>query len=102
MVRGDPPGFDFENTWWHFLGGEVHLSETARLSLFYDRRESVIAGKEASADLILGYTQRISNSILLRSFVTIGASDTAEDYGIGLGLVFRPDSRRHRRNPPAP
>lgn len=95
MVRGDPPGLDFQNTLWLFIGGEARLSESDRLSLFYDRRESVIPGKKETADLILGYSHKLSDTLMLRSFATVGLTEPAEDYGFGLGLVFREGSRRH-------
>jgi hypothetical protein len=102
MVRGDPQGIDFRNTLWFFLGGEARLSESSRVSLFYDRRESVIPGNEANADLILGYSHRVSETFGLRSFVTVGLTDTAEDYGVGLGVVFREDRTKHRRRRATP
>jgi hypothetical protein len=94
MVRGDPPGLDFHNTWWGFIGGESRLSDSDRLSLYYDRRESVVSGSEDIASLILGYSHAFTETLILRSFATAGLTETAEDYGFGLGLVFREDSRR--------
>lgn len=94
MVRGDPDGIDFENTLWFFIGGEARVSDPARVSLFYDRRESVISGKDPTASLILGYSHRYSDKRELRSFLSIGLTDTSEDYGIGIGFVFREERRR--------
>ncbi|MFQ5878465.1 MAG: transporter [Acidobacteriota bacterium] len=94
MVRGDPPGVDFRNTLWIFLGAQARASERARIDVFLDRRQSAVRGREAGLDMGLGYHRRLSEGLDLRSQVFVGLSDTAEDWGLSVGLVLRRSDRR--------
>ncbi len=88
VIRGDPPGTDYRNTPWVAVGTQVRASESSWVSLFYDRRESVLRDRSAIEDLSLGYDRQLSRTARLRSAVFVGLSDTAEDYGVSLGLSF--------------
>lgn len=89
VVRGDPPGVDYRNTWWLALGAQRMLQEGAVLSIVLDSRQSVLRGRDTIRDLIVGYDRRLSPRTGLRSALYIGASDTAEDFGLMLGLAMR-------------
>ncbi len=89
VVRGDPPGIDYENTWWTLLGTQRRLSERTRWSLYYESRESVILGRTTIRDLSTGISRRVSDALSLRADLFVGLSDTSEDYGLSLGFTIR-------------
>ncbi|MCZ6696245.1 MAG: hypothetical protein O7A63_06870 [Acidobacteria bacterium] len=89
VVRGDPPGIDYENTWWALIGTQAQLSERMRWNLYYESRESVIQGRTTIRDLSTGISRRVSDALSWRADLFIGLSDTAEDYGLSLGFTIR-------------
>lgn len=88
IVRGDPPGSDFRNTWWFSAGVQWRLSERSSWNAFYERRQSVIEGRAGLADVSLGYDRDLSRRVTFRSTVFLGLSETAEDFGVSAGFSF--------------
>jgi outer membrane putative beta-barrel porin/alpha-amylase len=99
VFRGDPSGADFQNTPWVSVGAQARVSKSSWLSLFYDRIDSVIAGRTPISDVSAGYDLRVSPAVKLRSALFKGLSDTAEDYGASLGFSVLISNGRHS---PAP
>ena len=89
VVRGDPPGIDYENTWWTLIGTQAPLSDRTRWSLYYESRESVIRGRTTIRDLSTGIGRRVSAALSWRADFFVGLSDTSEDYGLSLGFTIR-------------
>lgn len=87
VVRGDPEDFDLENTWWTSAGLQVRPTGAASIHLIYERRQSVIDGREAIEDLMLGWDQKVTGNVTFRSGLFYGLSDTAEDWGAMLGFT---------------
>jgi hypothetical protein len=93
VLRGDPPGIDYRNTLWVTAGIQAKAWDSSWISLYYDRRESVLQDRNAIADLSLGFDRMLSAGSKLRSAVFVGLSDSAEDYGVSLGLSWSLSSR---------
>ncbi len=89
VVRGDPRGIDFRNTWWLSGGLQKKLSGTSSASLYYERLQSVLRGRPDLVDLILGYDHGFARRLILRTAVFAGLSDSAEDYGLSVGFSMR-------------
>jgi hypothetical protein len=89
ILRGDPPGGGFRDTLWLSAGLQAKPSPGTALNLFFERRESVLPGREAISDLSLGWDQRLSERLTLRTALYAGLSDTAEDWGLSAGLSLR-------------
>jgi len=89
VVRGDPPGTDFRNTWWLSGGLQKKLSGSTSASFSYERLRSVLPGRPDLVDLILGYDHSFARRLTLRTSVFLGLSDTAEDYGLSAGFSMR-------------
>jgi len=89
VVRGDPRGTDFRNTWWLSGGLQKKLSGSTAASLYYERTQSVVPGRRDLVDLILGYDHGFARRLTLRTSVFVGLSDTAEDYGLSAGFSMR-------------
>ena len=90
VVRGDPPGIDYRNTWWLAAGAQRRLAEGTYLSIVLDNRQSVLRGRDTIRDLTIGYDRRLGPAVGLRTAVYAGLSDTAEDFGVMIGLALRP------------
>jgi hypothetical protein len=90
VVRGDPPGFDYRNTWWLAAGVQRRLGDGIHLSVVLDNRQSVLRGRDTIRDLTIAYDRRLSPVAGLRSALYAGLSDTAEDFGLMIGLAFSP------------
>jgi outer membrane putative beta-barrel porin/alpha-amylase len=93
IVRGDPPGVDFQNTTWLTIGAEWRHSARSSWNAFYDSRQSVIAGRTDLNDFSVGYDRIVSPRVTFRSMVFFGLTSTAEDFGISAGLSI--PTRRH-------
>jgi hypothetical protein len=86
VVRGDPEGVDFRNTLWLSGGCQLRIGADSMLSVALDHRESAIENRPAAEDVTLGFDRRLSSRVTFRSAGYVGLSETAEDYGLSLGL----------------
>lgn len=89
VIRGDPEGFDLENTIWYSGGAQLRLTPDSTFGLFYDRRESVVRGRDALEDLGLTWAGRFTPSLSIPVTAFYGLSDTAEDWGLSVGIAIR-------------
>lgn len=89
VVRGDPEGFEFRNTTWYSAGVQLRPTPEDSLGTFYERRESVFEGRDALEDVSLYYARRLSPAVSFPVTIFYGLSDTAEDWGLSLGLSVR-------------
>jgi hypothetical protein len=89
VIRGDPPGIDYRNTWWLAFGAQRDLGERGTVSLILDHRQSVLRGRETIRDLTVGWDRRFTPVVALKTALYLGLSDTAEDWGFSAGLAFR-------------
>jgi hypothetical protein len=89
VVRGDPPGIDYRNTVWLAAGVQKRIAEGTHLSLILDHRQSVLRGRDTIRDLTVGFDRRLTPVVGLRSAAYIGLSETAQDFGLAVGLAFR-------------
>ncbi len=88
VFRGRPAGTDYRNTLWLSAGVQHRLSAVSSISLFYDDRQSVLSTRENLRDVSLGYDRHLSGSVVFRSAVYAGLSNTAEDFGFSAGFSF--------------
>ena len=89
VIRGDPPDTELRNTLWGSAGVQVRPARVASIYLFYDHRQSVLSGREAIQELTLGYDHRVSDTVAFRSAIYYGLSDSAEDFGLSLGIAMK-------------
>ncbi|MBI1952036.1 MAG: hypothetical protein HYS34_11825, partial [Acidobacteria bacterium] len=86
IARGDPAGLDYRDTSWLTAGVHWRRSDRSSWHAFYDRRQSVIEGRNALADCSFGYDRALSRGVTVRAALFVGLSDTAEDFGFSAGL----------------
>jgi len=85
-VLGDPRNIDLRNTLWLSVGLQRRVARGASASLSYERRDSVLPNHPALSKIALVYDQGLARRVNLRAAVSIGLSDTTEDYGLGVGF----------------
>ena len=86
LVRGNPRGLDLRDTLWLSFGLQRRVSGGGSASLSYERRNSVLEDRPDIAKLVLAYDQGLARRVNLRATFFLGLSDTAEDYGLGIGF----------------
>ena len=86
LVLGNPRDFDLRNTLWLSFGLQRRVSRGASASLSYERRNSVLHDRPDIAKVGLAYDQGLARRVNLRAAVFLGLSDSAEDYGLGVGF----------------
>ncbi len=86
FVMGDPRDLDLRNTLWLSLGLQRRVSGGASASLSYERRDSVLRDHPDIAKIGLVYDQGLARRVNLRAALFVGLSDSAEDYGLGVGF----------------
>ena len=89
ILRGDPPSGGLRDTLWLSAGLQAKPSAGTAFNFFLERRDSVLPGRAAISDLSLGWDQRLSERLTLRTALYAGLSDTAEDWGLSAGLSLR-------------
>jgi hypothetical protein len=94
IVRGDPPGVDYRNTWWLTAGAQRRLSNGATFNFMLNNLQSVLGDRPAIRDLTIGYDRRLSPVVTFRSAAYLGLSDTAEDFGLSAGFSVRLNAAR--------
>jgi outer membrane putative beta-barrel porin/alpha-amylase len=99
VFRGNSSDTNYRNTPWVSVGTQGRISEASWLGFFYDRIDSVIAGRDAIADVSAGYDVKVSPAVKIRSALFKGVSETAEDYGLSLGFSVI-IAGRHTPSPP--
>lgn len=102
VFRGNTSSTDYQNTPWVTLGTQGRISKASWLNFFYDRLDSVIAGRNAITDVSAGYDVKVSPAVKIRSAVFKGISDTAEDYGVSLGFSVLIHQGQPSPRPPSP
>ena len=85
-LRGEPPGFEFNDVFFGAVGGAYRASGTTNLGLYYDYRESALSGADAIQELSGSVSQRLSDRWRLEVYAFTGFGDSSPDWGGGLLL----------------
>jgi len=87
--RGQPSGFVLQNAPWLSAGAQWVPATGSTIYATYDSVGSAVEGRDDIRDLSIGYDQRVTDRMTLRSVLYIGLSDTAEDFGVTIGVAAR-------------
>ncbi len=82
-LRGDPDDIDLDDTMLASIGGVFELDDKSRAGLFFDYRESSLAGEDPVEELTLSLSRRLGDHYALQLFVYKGFTDTSVDWGAG-------------------
>lgn len=86
-VYGDPPGTDFDNTFFGAVGGVFKFTPDLSAGLIYDLRDNVVLDTEPQYELTAFVTSQVTARSKLQVYVLTGFSDSSPDWGVGLMFV---------------
>ena len=86
FVLGDPRDLALRNTLRLSLGLQRRVAGGGSASLTCERRDSVLPDHPGISKVALVYDQALARRVNLRAAVSVGLSDSAEDYGLGVGF----------------
>ena len=85
-LRGDPPGYELDDTPYASLGGSWSWREGTSVGAFYDYRAAAYAGAPASSELSGSITTALGRHGRAECYVSTGLSDGSPDWSAGLSL----------------
>lgn len=85
-VRGDPPGVDLQNSLLGSVGGSYALSDTTRVGLIFDYRDSSLQDGDPLSEATLFSMYRLTENWHLQLYAFAGFSDSSPDWGGGVYL----------------
>ncbi|HYW92269.1 MAG TPA: hypothetical protein VFA95_07420 [Gammaproteobacteria bacterium] len=83
-LRGDPPGYDLNNTAYGAVGGSWHMHPDLRAGLIYQASQAPIDGGSGAREATLFVTRDLSARHRFTAYVLKGFSDGSPDWGAGL------------------
>ncbi len=86
-VNGDPPGIDYRDVFYGTVGLERRL-ERNTVGLAFDAQQAVLADGDVFAELTAYLTLRPEKDRKLTTYLLLGLSDAAPDWGIGLTYTW--------------
>ncbi len=88
--RGDPEGFELENSAYLSVGGGRKLRPKTSGGLILDIKESSSRGQENVVELTAYVGWKVRKGISVLGYAVVGFSDTSPDGGIGFQVNYRP------------
>ena len=88
VVRGDPPGYELDNTAFAVVGGSYRFSPVLSASVDGYFRESSTATGDDQKELTTALNYRVNNRQKVQAYVIRGFDDGSPDWGVGLMLSF--------------
>lgn len=83
---GNPAGIYFNNPWFTSVGAGYSLSQTTRIGLAYDFRQSLIDGTANFSELLAFINYNISDQSRVQLYLFKGYTDNSPDLGMGVTL----------------
>lgn len=84
---GDPAGLDFSNPWFASLGTGYAFSDTLRIGLTYDFRQSVLTGTENFSEWQAFCNYALTPQATMQVYALKGTTSNSPDQGVG--AMFR-------------
>jgi hypothetical protein len=88
-VRGDPQGYDLDDTFFASLGASWAIEGGARIGAFYDFREASVADSDSLQELSAWVSTRMGKQGRAQFYVLAGFGDSSPDWGGGLSFNAR-------------
>ncbi len=85
-LRGDPQGYELDDTPYASVGGSWSWRDGASIAAFYDYRAAAYAGAPASSELSGSVTAPLGRRGRAEFYVSTGLSDGSPDWSAGLSL----------------
>jgi hypothetical protein len=87
--RGDPEGYDLENTFYASIGASYLVTERSRVGAFFDFRDASVPGTDTLQELSGWMSTRVGDRGNLQFYVLAGLGDSSPDWGGGLSYGAR-------------
>ncbi len=84
--RGDPAGLDLEDVLMASIGSTYKFTPDVNGGLFFDYRESAIAGSDSVQELTAFVSRRITDDWRLQFYALTGFTDSSPDWGGGIHI----------------
>ena len=88
-VRGDPAGYELENTFFVSVGASHAMTDSVRAGAFYDFREAAVPGSDAPQELTAWVSARLGEHIRAQFYLLAGFGDSSPDWGGGISVGGR-------------
>jgi len=85
-LRGDPPDYDLNDTFFVSAGGSYAVTDDLRTGLFYDFRESSIAGSDSLQEISGWMSLGVGDHLRTQIYVLAGFGDASPDWGAGVSI----------------
>jgi hypothetical protein len=83
-LRGDPEGYDLDDTFYASLGGSYAVTNRVQLGGFFDFREASIQGTDDIQELSGWVATQVGDRGRVDFYVLTGFSDSSPDWGAGI------------------
>ena len=84
--RGDPAGYDLDDTLFASLGATWAVAEGVRLGAFYDFRQASVPGSDDLHEVSGSLLTRVGEHARAQVYMLAGFSDSSPDWGGGVSL----------------
>jgi hypothetical protein len=87
--RGDPEGYDLEDTFFASVGASYLVTERSRVGAFFDFRDASVPGTDTLQELSGWMSTRLGERGNLQFYLLAGFGDSSPDWGGGLSYSAR-------------
>lgn len=83
---GNPTGIVFNNLWFTSVGAGYSLTQTTRIGLAYDFRQTLIDGTANFSEFLAFVNYNVSDQSRVQIYLLKGYTDNSPDFGMGATL----------------
>ena len=84
--RGDPEGYDLDNTFFASVGASYLVTERSRVGAFFDFRDASVPDTDKIQELSAWMSTRVGERVKAQFYVLAGFGDSSPDWGGGLSF----------------
>ena len=84
--RGDPEGYDLDDTFFASVGASYLATERSRVGAFFDFRDASVPDSDTLQELSAWWSTRVGESGHVQLYVLAGLGDSSPDWGGGLSF----------------
>jgi hypothetical protein len=87
--RGDPAGYDLDDTFFASVGASYRVTERSRVGAFFDFRDSSVPDSDTLQELSAWVSTGVGERGHVQFYVLAGFGDSSPDWGGGLSFSVR-------------
>ena len=85
-IFGDPPGTDYKNVFYGFIGFSHKLDAARAAALTFDAQQAALSGGSSQSEITLFLNNRLDKKTRVTGYVLKGFSNGSPDWGLGVTL----------------